>query len=119
MALTCAAMRGSSQVFIDVRSITSAPGKASSTSSKNGPENDFSATLVTIVETPNSLAALATRAALLRSSTMLVDCVANAICDWKSIRTSVWSDGLSSSLPGVGWAWGMVTPWGRGRFRCG
>ena len=64
-------MRASSQVFIDVRSITSVPGNASSTSSKNGPEKLFSATLVTIVDTPNALAALATSAALLRSSTML------------------------------------------------
>ena len=77
-------------MFIEVRSMTSAPGKASSTSSKKGPEKLFSATLVTMVDTPNSLAAFATRAALLRSSTMLVDCVANAICDWKSTRMKRW-----------------------------
>ena len=48
MAFTWSVMRGSSQVFIDVRSMTSAWGKACSTSSKKGPEKLFSATLVTM-----------------------------------------------------------------------
>ena len=34
--------------------------------------------------------------------TASIECVAKAICDWKSIMISVWSLGVSSSAPGVG-----------------
>ena len=45
-----------------------------------------------------------------------IDLVAKAICDWWSIRISVWSAGLSRLLPGRALAWGMCTPVvGRGR----
>ena len=59
-----------------------APGNADVISSNIGPEKVFSATVVRMVETPNSFAALATSAALLRSMTASIDFVANAICDW-------------------------------------
>src|SRR5450830_85 len=81
IALTRSAMRGSSQVFMLVRSITSCSGKTDLISSNMGPEKDFSATVVKIVDTLNSLAALATKAVLLRSVIASMECVANDICD--------------------------------------
>src|SRR4051794_26340787 len=70
--LTRSVTRPSSQVFMLVRSITSAPGKASLISSKIGPEKVFSATVVRMVETLKPAAAAATIAALLRSVTVPV-----------------------------------------------
>src|ERR1700731_1290959 len=94
----------SSQVFIEVRSISFWPGKASVISPNIGPEKLFSATVVRIVETPKPAAARETRAALLRSVTASIDLVANDICDWKSIMISVWSLGFTKPRPGVGLA---------------
>jgi hypothetical protein len=72
------------------------------TSENIGPEKLFSATVVRMVETPKPAAALATRAALLRSVRWpSIDLVAKAICDWKSIMIRVWSAGLSRRAPGV------------------
>src|SRR4051812_27528460 len=102
--LTRSAIRGSSQVFMLVRSITSAPGKAPLISSKIGPENVFSATVVRMVEALKPAAASATMAALLRRVTASIDLVAKAICDWWSIRISVWSCGDTRVLPGTGFA---------------
>src|SRR5580692_6464050 len=101
--MTCA----SSQVFIEVRSSMSWAGNALLISSNIGPEKVFSAIVVRIVETLNSRAALATRAALLRRVTASIDLVANAICDWKSSMISVWSRGLNNWRPGIGLAVGM------------
>jgi hypothetical protein len=64
-------------------------GKAALISSKMGPEKVFSATVVGMVDALKIRAALATSAALLRSTTRSMDLVAKAICDWKSIRISV------------------------------
>jgi hypothetical protein len=72
-----------------------------------GPEKVFSATVAGMVETLKILAALARRVALLRSTTPSIDSVANAICDWKSIKMSVWSVGDSSVRPGVAIAVGI------------
>src|SRR5713226_2845135 len=76
-------------------------------SSNMGPEKVFSATVVGMVATLKIRAALARRAALFRSTTGSIDLVANAICDWKSIRMSVWSVGESNVFPGFGWAVGI------------
>src|SRR5215210_461217 len=97
-------MRGSSHVFMLVRSITSAAGKASLISSKIGPEKVFSATVVRMVETLNPEAASATIAALLRRVTASIDLVAKAICDWWSIMIRVWSCEDTRVLPGTGFA---------------
>src|SRR5206468_286749 len=75
------AIRPSSQVFMVVLSITSTSGKTLLISSKIGPEKVFSATVVRIVETLNSLAALLTSAALLRKEMASIDLVAKDICD--------------------------------------
>src|SRR5580704_2552485 len=107
MRLTAAITALSSQVFMLVRSKNFALGKAALISSNMGPEKVFSATVVGMVETANIPAALATRAALLRSTTGSIDLVAKAICDWKSMRMSVWSVGERSVLPGTGLAMGM------------
>src|ERR1700733_2554018 len=100
----------SSHVFIVVRSKNFALGKTALISSNMGPEKVFSATVVGIVATPKILAALATRAALFLSMIGSIDFVANAICDWKSIKISVWSAGESRVFPGIGFAVGMYTP---------
>jgi hypothetical protein len=47
-----------------------------------GPKNVFSATVVRMIVALNSLAALATSAALLRRVTASIYLVAKAICDW-------------------------------------
>lgn len=105
---TSTAMRGSSQVFMLVRSMTLCSGKTDLISSKIGPEKLFSATVVRMVETLNSLAALATRAALLRRVTASMDLVAKDICDWWSIMIRVWSVGLSRVLPGTALAMAVM-----------
>lgn len=64
-----------------VRSSTGSPGKISGNSGNNGPEKDFSATVVRITGTSKPLAPLAIKATLLRSAEMSMVCVANAICD--------------------------------------
>src|SRR5260221_14114087 len=69
----------SSQLFMLVRSKNLALGKAALISSNIGPENDFSATVVGIVETLKIFAAFEISAALLRSVTASIDLVANAI----------------------------------------
>jgi len=51
------------------------------TSENIGPEKLFSATVVRMVETSKPAAALATRAALVRSRLASIDLVAKAICD--------------------------------------
>src|ERR1700733_9105025 len=79
--LTSPMTAASSQVFIEVRSKNVAPLKAVLISSNMGPEKVFSATVVGIVETLKILAALATSAALFRSTTGSIDLVAKAICD--------------------------------------
>src|SRR6218665_800176 len=98
----------SSQVFIEVRSSSAWPGNGAVTSSNIGPLKLFSATVVRMVETPKPAAALATRAALLRSVVASIECVAKAICDWKSIMISVWSFAFSSEAPGVAVATGLA-----------
>src|SRR5271169_4907644 len=100
----------SSQIFIVVRSKNFALGKAALISSNMGPEKVFSATVVGIVGTLKILAVLETRAALLRSMTGSIDLVANAICDWKSMRINAWSVGISNAFPGAGFAIGMWSP---------
>ena len=77
------------QTAIVVRSIVLCSGSARVISEKMGPEKVFAATVVRIVETPKTRAAFATRPALLRSAIASIDFVANAICDWWSIRMSV------------------------------
>ena len=94
----------SSQVFIDVRSISSCPGNGPVTSENIGPEKLFSATVVSTVGTLKPAAALAISPALLRSMIASIDLVAKAICDWKSIITNAWSLGVRSREPGVGLA---------------
>src|SRR5258707_14322021 len=89
MRLISAMTFPSSQVFMLVRSRALAFGKAVLISSNIGPEKVFSATVVRIVDTLNTLAALATSAALFRKATGSIDLVANAICDWKSIMIKV------------------------------
>ncbi|MCY1452114.1 hypothetical protein D9M71_690160 [compost metagenome] len=86
---TSTAMRSSSQVFMLVRSMMLCSGNTERISSKIGPEKLFSATVVRMVATLNSLAALATSAALLRSDTASMDLVAKDICDWWSIMIRV------------------------------
>src|ERR1700736_3820328 len=107
--LTCSITALSSHAFMLVRSRNFVLGKAALISSNMGPEKVFSATVVGMVETLKILAELATRAALLRSVTGSIDLVANAICDWKSIRMSVWSFGESNIFPGAALAVGMVS----------
>ena len=80
-AFTAATTAASSQQFMVVRSSTSAFGNASGISGNSGPEKDFSATVVSKVETPNPAAPLATSATLLRSMATSIECVAKAICD--------------------------------------
>jgi hypothetical protein len=75
MRLTSLMTAASSQVFIVVRSKYLAFGKADLISSNIGPE--ISATVVGIAVTLKALAALATRAALLRSMTGSIDFVTN------------------------------------------
>jgi hypothetical protein len=83
-------------------------------SSNIGPEKLFSATVVRMVEAPKPAAECATSAALLRSVTASIECVAKAICDWKSIMISVWSVGVSSLAPGAALAViGMGGPFGK------
>ena len=101
IALTLAMTASSSQVFMEVRSSSFSPGKASVISENMGPEKLFSATVVRMVETPNPAAAWATRAALLRRFTASMDLVANDICDWKSIMIRVWSLGDNNIPPGA------------------
>src|SRR5262249_62105092 len=96
------------QLFMLVRSMNFAFGKAALISSNMGPEKVFSATVVGMVVTLKIRAALATNAALLRRATGSIDRAAKAICDWKSIRMSVWSVGVSNVFPGVGVAVGMA-----------
>jgi hypothetical protein len=55
-----------------------------------------------MVGTLNDLAAWLTIAALLRRISALIDPVAKAICDWKSMRTSAWSVGESRDVPASG-----------------
>src|SRR3954452_11247364 len=102
MRLTSSITAASSQVFIEVRSSSFWSGKGTVISLNIGPEKLFSATVVRTVDTLKPAAALAISAALLRSRVVSIDFVAKAICDWKSIRTSVWSLGDSRVLPGVG-----------------
>ena len=108
IALTTLMTLASSQVFIDVRSMSSWPGKASVISWNIGPEKLFSATVVRMVGTLKPAAACEISAALLRNTTASIDFVANDICDWKSIMINAWSCGVRSLEPGVGLAVGMV-----------
>src|SRR5579859_1718399 len=108
MRLTSAMTAASSQVFIEVRSNNFWPGNASVISENIGPEKLFSATVVRMVETPKPAAAWLTRAALVRRLTASIDLVAKDICDWKSIRISVWSLGEISFDPGTGLALGAI-----------
>src|SRR5262249_9416243 len=51
------------------------------------------------------------KAAFVRRSTASIDLVANAICDWKSIRTSAWFVGLRRLSPGEATAViGLIAP---------
>src|SRR4028118_363995 len=109
----------SSQVFIDVRSSRCPSGNAPVISSNMGPEKLLSATVVRMVETPNSAAAFATSAALLRSMTASIDLVANDICDWKSIMIRMWSLGSRRPAPGADVAVGIVSLLGGVGFRLG
>ncbi len=96
---------------MEVRSNSFWPGNASVISENIGPEKLFSATVVRMEETPKPAAAWLIRAALVRRLTASIDLVANDICDWKSIRISVWSWGEISFDPGTGLAFGaMVYP---------
>ncbi len=84
-----------------VRSNTGSPAKISGSSGNSGPENDFSATVVSTTGTWKPLAALPISATLLRRAEMSMVWVANAICDWWSIRIRAWSFGDSRDLPGT------------------
>src|SRR5580704_1234254 len=81
MRLTSAMTALSSQLFMVVRSMNLALGKAALISSNIGPEKVFSATVVGIVATLKTRAALASSAALFLKMTASIDLVANAICD--------------------------------------
>src|SRR5580692_1029788 len=81
MRLTSATTALSSQLFIVVRSMNFFLGKAPLISSNIGPEKVFSATVVGIVATLKTRAALASSAALFLRTTASIDLVANAICD--------------------------------------
>src|ERR1700733_4038123 len=81
LQFTAAITAESSQLFMLVRSSIFAPGNAATISSNMGPENDFAATVVSMVETLKPFAALARSATLLRNTTASIDFVANAICD--------------------------------------
>src|SRR4051794_20958678 len=66
-------------------------------SGNTGPLNDFSATVVTTVDTLNILDAPAITAALFLSSLMFILDVAKAIWPSKSISTSAWLSGVNNS----------------------
>src|ERR1700722_15693962 len=81
ISLTLSMTWASSHVFMEVRSIKGRFGNAPVISPYIGPENVFSATVVRIVETPKPAAAWDTKAALFRSTTVLMDLVAKDIWD--------------------------------------
>lgn len=82
MRFTSSITGWSSQVFIEVRSNTVWPGKIAGSSGNIGPENDFSATVVSSTGTLKPFAPLLINDTLLRSAEMSMVWVANAICDW-------------------------------------
>ena len=79
---TASGIRGSSQVFMVVRSNGLTSGNTACTSGNRGPLKLFSATVVRIVGTPKAFAVLASPVTLFWSSTMSMDFVAKAICGW-------------------------------------
>src|SRR5207245_4527256 len=103
-------MRLSSQEFIVVRSIGVCSGKTACTVANMGPLNVLEATVVRMVGTLKTFAALAKPVTLLMSNCVSMDCAAKAICGWWSMSTrtafcGVRSRGLAPAFLLVGvWA---------------
>src|SRR6266849_10877855 len=77
---TASTTRLSSQEFIVVRSMGVCSGKTACTVAKMGPLNVFEATVVRMVGTLKTFAALARPVTLLTSDCVSLDCAAKAIC---------------------------------------